>query len=192
MTRDEQARVFPVGLALGQTAAGSAPRYAVAGAHGIEQLTDDEWRVWLLAGGARSADGRGGREDLAGAAAESAVQGFCRVYYGLLERRLLVETDIGGSWAQNVTLLPLLAGLGELDREGKQFGLGVIGEAPFVRLDAAAYDAWQWLPFGPSLAAAAERLGLATGGHGWMTVIDRVATLIAGGAAYLHATKESQ
>lgn len=46
--------------------------------------------------------------------------------------------------------------------------------------------------FGPSLASAAEAVELASGVHGWTTVADRVATVIAVGAAHLHTTKESQ
>lgn len=192
MNRADDARVLPVGLALGQSA-GSAPAiHRVADGARHEELHDAEWQVWTIAGGAWSPDGRWRREDLARAAKEAAVLDFFSVYYGLLERRLLIETDTSGNWARHVTLQPLLSGLGELDREGTEFGLGVMGEAPFVRLDAAAYDAWQWLPFGPSLAAAAETLGLASGVHGWATVADRVASLIASGAAYLQATKEDQ
>lgn len=65
------------------------------------------------------------------------------MYYGLSKRRLLAETDIDGDWARSVTRQPWLSGLGELGLEGTRFGLGVLGHPPFVRLDAASYDAWQ-------------------------------------------------
>lgn len=192
MNRADDARVLPIGLPLGRSLGSPAAAHGVADGVRLQALHDEEWRVWTLAGGACAPDGRGRRDDLARAAKEVAVLDFFSVYYGLLRRRLLIETDSSGNWARHVTLQPLLSGLGELDREGTEYGLGVMGEAPFVRLDAAAYDAWQWLPFGPSLAAAAVTSGLASGVHGWATVADRVASLIVSGAAYLQATKEDQ
>lgn len=184
--------VLPVGLALGRGRVADTSPHRVANTGGVELLDPHEWQVWSLAAAAGEPRGGLDRARLQAAARELGAERVSSVYYGLLERRLLIETDSRGEWAERVTMHALLSGLGQLDREGTQYALGVIGETPMVRLDAASYDAWQWLPFGPTLGAAAKTLGVAGGVADFRTVTDRVATLIARGAAYLLATKERQ
>ncbi|MBZ2197025.1 hypothetical protein [Occultella gossypii] len=176
--------VLAVGLAIGHTGAQPKSPYSVADTD-IHLLGEPQWQVWVLAGGPRPQDRSWSRADLAREAAAHGVAGFDAAYEDLLARRLLVETDPAGTWARTVRFHPLLNGLGKLDADGTEYGLGLLGETPLVHLDRDAYDAWQWLPFTPTVGAAAETLKLASGPDGWAAVAERVSGLLAMDVGYL-------
>lgn len=173
--------VFPVGHYAGQRPA----RHRIRLGRGSEELTTDEFEVWLRAHGADGSDGF----DRSGWPAETV--------HGLLARGVLATTPATGVHATRFVkqhrMGSLLCGLADGDQPPGRYAVGVPGLPAVAWLESGAYTLWTWAPAAPSLwhlclamAEGDSRFGGAVEREGAVSsVLADLRVLLGYGCAYL-------
>ncbi|HZX06357.1 hypothetical protein [Kribbella sp.] len=166
-------------LPVGHGAGPDTEHYVVRVGSAAEQLSEQEFGVWVLAH--RTTD----LTELLAACAVTGIDNAQQHVDGLLGRGLLAQIEDLTSFARQYRLLPLFIGLGNRPDDPGQFAIGLPGLEPLAVVPATTYELWRWGWIAPSLWAHCEVLGTIGERPELDEVLNGVTTLLADFVAVL-------
>lgn len=191
--------VFPVGHYAGVPAEPRPSDHLVRRGRRLEELSEDEFGVWVLAHGLpRTANADWTRKHVVERADAARIDGSGDRYDDLLGRALLTavpaEPDPGGEAEEFVRghrLHPLLIGLGAVNGHPDLHAIGVPGVGTAALLDETTFDLWRWAAITPSLWTYCGRLAPARPADALAGVLVALRTLIVHGCGYLDVASKA-
>ena len=183
--------VFPVGHYAGVPAEPRPADHLVRIGRRLEELTEDEFGVWVLAHGLpQTANADWTRKHVVDRAGAARIELPGQRYDDLLGRGLLAavpaepdhETE---TFFHGYRLHPLLVGLGAVNGRPDLHAIGLPGVGTAALLDHHTFDLWRWAAITPALWNHCERLAVGAPAETLGAVLVALRTLIVHGCGYL-------